>query len=164
MADICRHTVPMNRQRGYTLIETLVALALLIILGVAGVSGWQLWQQQQRLWQTAWQVRNFLFYLRNDANGYNRNHLLLLQREATGWCLYSTGSSSRCLPGDPLVMRPLWPEVAVEELTPGLGFYGLRNTAWSGHIRLRSPAGQWRIVVSDWGRIRMCYSQEGGGC
>ena len=33
----------------------------------------------------------------------------------------------------------------------GAGFYGLRNTAWAGHIRLQSAAGGWNIIVSHWG-------------
>ena len=50
----------MNREHGYTLMETLVTLTLMMILSVGGLYGWQRWQQQQRLWQTAVQVRDFL--------------------------------------------------------------------------------------------------------
>lgn len=45
-------------------------------------------------------------------------------------------------------------------MTAGIGFYGLRNSAWAGHILLQSDGGAWRIVVSNWGRIRLC--REGG--
>jgi prepilin peptidase dependent protein A len=58
----------MNREHGYTLMETLVTLTLMMILSVGGLYGWQRWQQQQRLWQTAVQVRDFLLFLRDDAN------------------------------------------------------------------------------------------------
>ncbi len=43
----------MNREHGYTLMETTVTLTLMMILSVGGLYGWQRWQQQQRLWQTA---------------------------------------------------------------------------------------------------------------
>ena len=43
----------MNREQGYTLIETLIALTLVLILGASGLYGWRSWQQEQRLWQTA---------------------------------------------------------------------------------------------------------------
>ncbi len=52
----------MNREHGYTLMETLVTLTLMMILSVGGLYGWQRWQQQQRLWQTAVQVRDFLLF------------------------------------------------------------------------------------------------------
>lgn len=47
---------------------------------------------------------------------------------------------------------------------PGLGFYGLRSTAWAGNLRLQSEAGSWSIVISHWGRIRLCRSDSAGGC
>ncbi|HDX4038952.1 prepilin-type N-terminal cleavage/methylation domain-containing protein [Escherichia coli] len=41
----------MKTQRGYTLIETLVAMLILVMLSASGLYGWQYWQQSQRLWQ-----------------------------------------------------------------------------------------------------------------
>lgn len=57
----------MKTQRGYTLIETLVAMLILVMLSASGLYGWQYWQQSQRLWQTASQARDYLLYLREDA-------------------------------------------------------------------------------------------------
>ncbi len=127
----------MNREHGYTLMETLVTLTLMMILSVGGLYGWQRWQQQQRLWQTAVQVRDFLLFLRDDANAYNRDRVLRVGQDEVGWCL---------------------------SVTPGLGFYGLRSTAWAGNLRLQSAAGSWSIVISHWGRIRLCRSDSAGGC
>lgn len=62
----------MKTQRGYTLIETLVAMLILVMLSASGLYGWQYWQQSQRLWQTASQARDYLLYLREDANWHNR--------------------------------------------------------------------------------------------
>lgn len=36
------------------------------------------------------------------------------------------------------VLTPQWPDIQVTELTPALGFYGLRDTAWAGRVRLQS--------------------------
>lgn len=47
----------MNRQHGYTLIEMLIAMMLVVILSASGMYGWQRWQQQQRLWQVACRAR-----------------------------------------------------------------------------------------------------------
>ncbi|ENB8318759.1 prepilin-type N-terminal cleavage/methylation domain-containing protein [Escherichia coli] len=38
----------MKTQRGYTLIETLVAMLILVMLSASGLYGWQYWQQSQR--------------------------------------------------------------------------------------------------------------------
>ena len=79
LAPYCRH----EKQRGYTLIETLVAMLILVMLSASGLYGWQYWQQSQRLWQTASQARDYLLYLREDANWHNRDHSISLIREGT---------------------------------------------------------------------------------
>jgi len=146
----------MNKELGYTLTETLLAVALMVILGATGSYGWQAWQQQQRLLQSVYQVRDFLLWLRADANAYRRSRTLRLQQQANTWCLVATSQDVEGCPSDTFVLRPWWPEVAVVEMTPTLGFYGLRNTAWPGHILLQSPAGSWTVIVSGWGRVRVC--------
>lgn len=155
----------MKKQQGYTLIEMLVVMLLIISLSAAGLYGWQRWQQQQRLWQTACQVRDFLLQLREDANWHNRDHTITIIREKSSWCLISSASGQHtCQPRTTLVFTPRWHEVEVVDITPDLAFFGLRNTAWAGHIRLQNAAGQWRLVVSSWGRIRLCRSNDIQAC
>lgn len=136
----------MKTQRGYTLIETLVAMLILVMLSASGLYGWQYWQQSQRLWQTASQARDYLLYLREDANWHNRDHSISVIREGTLWCLVSSvAGANTCHGSSPLVFVPRWPEVEMSDLTPSLAFFGLRNTAWAGHIRFKKLNG--RVVA-----------------
>ncbi len=91
----------MNREHGYTLMETLVTLTLMMILSVGGLYGWQRWEQQQRLWQTAVQVRDFLLFLRDDANAYNRDRVLRVGQDEVGWCLSAEGRGLTAPRGHP---------------------------------------------------------------
>lgn len=155
----------MKREQGYTLIEMLVALALMLILSAGGLYGWQSWQRQQRLWQTACQVRDYLVMLRNDANWHNRDRFPRHEQSELGWCLNAISpEQAGCGTQNIYVLRPLWPDVEVSDITPALGFYGLRNTAWPGHITLKSGAESWSLVVSNWGRIRLCKGSNLQGC
>lgn len=152
----------MNREQGYTLIETLVAVTLVVILSASGLYGWRSWQQEQRLWQTASALRDYLLYLRNDANWHNRDRRLRVNREAQGWCLTADDTVlAGCPAGNPAIFRPPWIEVSLSKITPNLAFFGLRNTAWAGSLMVSSGAGSWTVVISSWGRIRLC---QGATC
>lgn len=150
----------MNRQHGYTLIEMLITMMLVVILSASGMYGWQRWQQQQRLWQVACQVRDYLVLLRDDANWHNRERVISVGQSPSSWCLSASGVEADCHAKTPFTLQPLWPGITLRHLTAGIGFYGLRNSAWAGHILLQSDGGAWRIVVSNWGRIRLCREGE----
>lgn len=155
----------MKREQGYTLIEMLVALSLMIILSGGGAYGWQRWQQQQRLWQTATQVRDYLVMLRNDANWHRRDRFPRQQKTEQGWCLNAViPEQAGCAAQNIFILRPQWPEVTIDNITPALGFYGLRNTAWPGHITLKSGSESWMLIISGWGRIRLCKGSNGKEC
>lgn len=48
--------------------------------------------------------------------------------------------------------------------------YGFTGVLWSaqhrvaGNIRLKNATGEWRVVVSPWGRIRLCERDDTQGC
>ena len=153
----------MKNEHGFTLIETLFAISLVVILSATGLYGWDSWQQRQRLWQPAGQVRDYLAFLRNDANRHNSEHRIALHADGNQACLVSAVVPG-CDSGGPFVMKPLWPEVTLSDVTPALGFYGLRDTAWAGHIRVQSRAGAWWVIVSNGGRIRLCDAAGEGAC
>ena len=152
----------MNREQGYTLIETLVAVTLVLILSASGLYGWRSGQQDQQLWQSATALRDYLFYLRNDANWHNRDRRLRVNQTTQGWCLVADDAVlAGCPTANPAVFSATSTEVVLSKMTPNLAFFGLRNTAWAGSITLASDAGSWTVVVSNWGRIRLC---EGATC
>ncbi|HFZ8995513.1 TPA: prepilin peptidase-dependent protein [Citrobacter freundii] len=155
----------MKKQQGYTLIETLVVVLIIVTLSAAGLYGWQCWQQQQRLWQTTRQLRDYLLQLREDANWHNRDHVISVFREQARWCVVSSVAAQQgCVHGAPFVFIPPWEDVEMVEITPSLTFFGLRNTAWAGHIRLKNAAGEEQLVISSWGRIRLCTVTGADSC
>jgi prepilin peptidase dependent protein A len=111
------------------------------------VYGWQSWQQQQRLWQTASQVRDYLVLLRDDANWHNRNRLVKVGQRGGGWCL-SAEEHLRSVRQQRLYAAPALAGSGAQPYHAGIRFYGLRNSAWAGHIRLQSAGGSWNIIVS----------------
>ena len=146
-----------TKQQGFSLIEMMVVMIIVAVLGAGGLFGWQQWQQQQRLWITTQHVRNLLEELRSDANWHNRDHLLVVKRTEKMWCLTSKlVEDSECHSDKRWRLNQPFTDVDITEITPGMGFYGLRNTAWPGHIMLQSMAGKWRVVLSAQGRVRVC--------
>ncbi|ANI29918.1 N-terminal cleavage protein [Yersinia entomophaga] len=145
------------KQRGFSLIEWLLVLALLAYISVSSFQHWSHYQQRERLEITARQLLGFLTRLQADAFWLNRPALLWHSFDDT-WCI---GSGEQPLQGcqaqDGWLFTPDYSGITLVELTPeSLGFYGLRNTAQPGRIILANAAGRIRLVISNHGRIRLC--------
>lgn len=160
------HTDGMkNTARGFSLIEIMIVIVMIAMLSSGGIYGFQQWQQHQQLWQITHQLSQFLHYLRSDANAYNRDHLLTFHQQHKGWCFTSQPYGHLpCEATSQWQFIPRFKDVSMVEMTHGLGFYGVMNTAKPGHIIVSNPAGKRKIIISVWGRIRSCSLTSHNQC
>lgn len=137
-----------NATNGFTLLETMLSLAVLGILLVLAVPDFYLMLQRQRFENSASEIRALLeetqsLALTNQVShrvGFDANdHSLLIERKQSG--SYAI-----------LQKRPVEEEMTLEATRwPSFGPFGF---AQSGTILLDSPEFQTSIVVSSVGRIR----------
>lgn len=152
----------LARQKGISLIELLLVIAL---AGVMTLWGWQSWHhywQREKLVDSARQLLAFLTHLQMEANRSNRTALLWAQPIGQG-CLGSGNKPTiPCTTAQAgSLFIPPYPDIAITlSLQKDLGFYGIRNTAQAGHITLSSPAGRIRLVISSRGRLRLCSEKQ----
>lgn len=152
-----------RQQRGYSLIELMVVMTIVLMLSATGLYGWRQWQQQQQLSNGARLLLVWLQHQRDEAYAFNGERVITLRHEGMSWCLTAEPDLTvGCRRGDRRIWQPPWPQIRVADMTPGLAFYGVRNTAWPGHLTLENDAGRWRAVISVWGRIRLCQEGEKG--
>ncbi len=138
--------------------EMMVVLLIVALCGSIGFSGWRHYQWRQQLNSSGSGVQALLIQLRDDANYFNREHRLRLENG----CLFSESRGLVTPCADSRWQRDLG---AVEAAIQGQpGFFGLRGTAWPGNITLRNQAGAYRVVISVWGRIRLCRPEGGQPC
>lgn len=145
------------KERGMTLIEILVVIALIAMCSLWGLQGWRAYQQSLILEQHAQRLRSYLTELQADANAYNRSIILWVIGGAQG-CVGQGNRAERCDAESALPhFRIVEPDVEILDFTHKvMGFYGIRNAAQAGHITLRNSAGSLRIILSARGRLRIC--------
>ncbi|QZN95328.1 prepilin peptidase-dependent protein [Symbiopectobacterium purcellii] len=143
---------------GFTLPELLIALTLIALLSAGGIQGWAVYQQAVRLEQQTQLVMLFLQRVQANAYRYNDTRTVSVIQAGGTWCLREgTGGALSCHEGTGGRLLPSARDVRIAAMArPTVIFYGLRNTAQAGHLVLENGAGRLRIVISIWGRIRLC--------
>ncbi|WP_264644347.1 MULTISPECIES: prepilin peptidase-dependent protein [unclassified Symbiopectobacterium] len=147
---------------GFSLPELLIALTLIALLSAGGIQGWTAHQQAVRLEQQTQLVMLFLQRVQANAYWYNDTRSVSVIQAGEAWCLREgTGTSLSCHEGSGGRLLPSAPDVRIAAMArPTVTFYGLRNTAQAGHLVLENGAGRLRIVISIWGRIRLCSDTQ----
>lgn len=145
------------KERGMTLIEILLVIALIAMCSLWGLQGWRAYQQSLVLEQHAQKLRSYLTELQAEANAYNRSIVLWVINGAGG-CVGQGSRPERCgLEGVLPHFHVADADVEIIDFTNKvMGFYGIRNAAQAGHITLRNSAGSLRIILSARGRLRIC--------
>lgn len=167
-------------QRGVTLIEVLLALALLVLLITQAAPALGQWLERQRLHSVARSLAAELQQARQEAITRGGNQPVYLHfRAGGGWCYgLSRQSDCDCRQADAghpeaclftrrnvqrLVRRDAGPypgitlKRAAFTLGPSLRFDPLRGLASAGRLELENRYGQQlQVRVSPLGRIRIC--------
>jgi prepilin peptidase dependent protein A len=150
-----------EKQKGISIIELLLVIALVGITALWGGQSWHDYRQRERLADSARQLLAFLTHLQAQTNRSNNKTLLWVQRTGQG-CLGSgkkTVTPCSALTGT--VFIPPYADVAIViPLQKEMGFFGVRNTAQAGNIILSSPAGRIRLIISSRGRMRLCSEAQ----
>lgn len=163
----------VTQARGVTLVELLVVIACLAILLPAGFSGYASWQQQRQLEQLVQQVHSDILRARQSVlMRQTVSPLTIRFFPGEQWCYRitdqraasCTGCAADCgvSGGIPLPHgrdSQDWPGIQLTEVAlPGqtLGFDARRGGMTAGSLRFSSPAGNRRLVMSGYGRIRVC--------
>lgn len=150
-----------QRERGMTLIEIMVVIALIAICSLWGAQSWRAYQQALILEQHAQRLRSYLTQLQAEANAYNRSIVLWVIAGHQGCVGYSAKAENCGLQAALPQFQSSDPNVEIIDFTDKvMGFYGIRNAAQAGHITLSNSAGSLRVILSSRGRLRICSENK----
>lgn len=164
----------MLTQRGFSILELIVAMSIIALFSALGLRYWQEQQLRQQLTHVTWQMMRFLAQVKNEATYYNNNVFIYLLTDAQAdSCLVASTEPipNRCAGtlhfkiDRALTVSGSQPAsiYATEQFLPQWRnkalltvFYGRRNTAQPVTIRLQNRFGESQIIVSAPGRLRYC--------
>ncbi|MGE4801740.1 prepilin peptidase-dependent protein [Yersinia hibernica] len=151
----------LTKQKGISLIELLLVIALAGVMATWGTQSWHHYRQRERLADSARQLLAFLTHLQAKANRNNSSVLLWVEPGQQG-CLGSGDKPvTPCALLENSVFTPPYTDVAIAiSLKKEIGFFGTRNTAQAGNIMLNNSAGRIRLILSSRGRMRLCSEEQ----
>ncbi|MCD1125111.1 prepilin-type N-terminal cleavage/methylation domain-containing protein [Jinshanibacter sp. LJY008] len=153
-------------QRGMTLIEILLVITITAILSLTGISGWQNYRQRAALEQSSAGLLAFLTRVQATANWRNQTYLLQVGKLGTRGCIAASQTKRDGECDSDSGLRFVLPEstigLEVSHSDIGFGFYGIRNTAGTGHIVVSNQAGRVKVILSAKGRLRRCSESING--
>lgn len=139
---------------GFSILELVIALALMGILAAVALPGWSRLLPGYRLDNSARQVQSELHSLKMRAAAENSGMQLA----------FSAGSSQYTIQTDTKVLatKPLPEGIVI--IKAGNVAFSPRGTAGANRVRLRNSAGLCKqIVVSATGRVRVCRPNDCSG-
>ncbi len=140
-------------QEGYTLLEMMLVCVLLALLAAGATPLWMERRAAQRLLDETLRLQRYLQALRDQAFYSNTARPIGL-RHTPGWDCLVTRPGDDCQASTAFVPTP---SLRLEaQLSPAAGFYGQRNTAQPGHVRLSDTHHATRVIWSAQGRVRVC--------
>ncbi len=169
----------MNKQRGITLVEACVTLAIATIVTTGAAPSMQQLLDARRFDGTASQLASDLQFTRISAVARNQRLRFSLQTDATGSCyVIHTGSAGACPCGDSgpavcdsgateirTVRLPASDRVLVQANVASILFDPVHGTSTpAGTLRVIASNGrELRHVVNVMGRVRTCSPQGNVG-
>jgi type IV fimbrial biogenesis protein FimT len=160
------------RQRGVTLVESLVAISVAAVLVGSAVPGLQGWRQRHQLEALATQLETDLQWARAEAVARNDGvrvafgrdveggGCVLLHTGAAGDCRCDGGGATACGAGAELLRAvPIaaGSPVQVVSNSASIRFDGAFGTVTpTATVQLRAPVGSLRLIVNVMGRVRAC--------
>ncbi|WP_281350982.1 prepilin-type N-terminal cleavage/methylation domain-containing protein [Budvicia diplopodorum] len=155
-----------NTQSGMTLIEMMLVVAIMAILTTGGMTSWQSYQQRIFLEQASSGALAFMSQVQFAADWRNRSYRIRIGRRENVACISAgqLADSSDCHSELGLAFTLPDPGLSLDmsQSDIGLGFYGLRNSAGTGHLTVVNRAGRVRLIVSAKGRLRRCSEKVDG--
>jgi prepilin-type N-terminal cleavage/methylation domain-containing protein len=143
-----------NPSCGFSLVELLVALAVIAIVAAFALPAWNRLLPTYQLDSSARQIQSELYHIKMRAASENVGFQLA----------YSQGGSEYTIQRDSsaLTTKPLSEGVVITKA--GTISFSPRGTAGANRVRLRSAEGHCKqVVVSATGRVRVCKPADCGG-